>query len=79
MKKLGIYVHIPFCVRKCLYCDFLSVPAEEWEKEKYLRILLKEIEGEALRYKDWAVDSVFIGGGTPTALGFLPAGEPRTD
>ena len=68
MKKLGIYVHIPFCVRKCLYCDFLSFPAEEWEKEKYLRILLKEIEGEALRYKDWAVDSVFIGGGTPTAL-----------
>jgi len=46
----------------------LSFPAEEWEKEKYLRTLLKEIEGEALRYKDWAVDSVFIGGGTPTAL-----------
>jgi oxygen-independent coproporphyrinogen-3 oxidase len=68
VKKLGIYVHIPFCVRKCLYCDFLSFPAKEWEKEKYLRALLKEIEGEALRYKDWAVDSIFIGGGTPTAL-----------
>lgn len=68
MRKLGIYVHIPFCVKKCRYCDFLSFLASEEEKREYVHALLKEIEREAVHYTDFIVDSVFIGGGTPSAL-----------
>ncbi len=68
MRKLSIYIHIPFCVRKCFYCDFLSFPAGEQERERYLGALLREIEAEAPKYKDYVVDTVFFGGGTPTVL-----------
>lgn len=68
MRKLSIYIHIPFCIRKCYYCDFLSFPAGERERERYLGALLREIEGEAPKYKDYMVDTVFLGGGTPTVL-----------
>lgn len=68
MRKLSIYIHIPFCIRKCYYCDFLSFPAGERERERYLGALLREIEGEAPKYKDYMVDTVFLGGGTPTML-----------
>ncbi len=68
MREIGIYVHVPFCVRKCLYCDFLSFPAGEEERERYVKALLKEIEAGAVRYGDCLVDSVFFGGGTPTVL-----------
>lgn len=67
-KALSIYVHIPFCVRKCAYCDFLSAPATEREKEHYVNILCKEIEREAVRYPGYRVETVFFGGGTPTVL-----------
>lgn len=66
--EMGIYVHVPFCVRKCPYCDFLSFPAGSEERERYLKALLREIEAEALQYRDYVADSVFIGGGTPTVL-----------
>lgn len=68
MRKLGIYVHIPFCIKKCRYCDFLSFPATEGEKKEYVHALLKEIKEEAIHYTDFVVDSVFIGGGTPSVL-----------
>lgn len=68
MRKLGIYVHIPFCVRKCFYCDFLSFPAGEGERKRYLEGLLREIEREAPKYEGYVADSVFVGGGTPTVL-----------
>ncbi len=68
MRKLGIYIHIPFCVKKCRYCDFLSFPASEEKKQEYVYALLKEMEREAVYYKDFMVDSVFIGGGTPSVL-----------
>ena len=68
MQRMGIYIHIPFCVRKCRYCDFLSFPAAEREKDRYVQALLEEIRREAERYQDAVVDSVFIGGGTPTVL-----------
>ena len=68
MRKLGIYIHIPFCVKKCRYCDFLSFPASEERKQEYVRALLKEIERESVHYKDFTTDSVFIGGGTPSVL-----------
>ena len=68
MRELSIYLHIPFCVRKCRYCDFLSFPTEEWEMEKYHALLIREIELSAPFYKDYKVISVFIGGGTPSLL-----------
>ena len=44
MNLLGVYIHIPFCVRKCDYCDFLSAPSDEKTMEKYVNALIKEIE-----------------------------------
>lgn len=71
-KKLAIYVHIPFCVRKCLYCDFLSAKATVEEKAEYIDALLKEIEFYALDDADfgsqYAVSTIFFGGGTPSIL-----------
>ena len=66
MKNLGIYIHIPFCVRKCLYCDFLSFPEGEERQALYFRALKKEIEMASFECRDYIVDTVFIGGGTPT-------------
>ena len=68
MRELSIYLHIPFCVRKCRYCDFLSFPAKEREIEKYHMLLIREIEALTPFYKDHEVVSVFIGGGTPSLL-----------
>lgn len=68
MKELSIYLHIPFCVRKCRYCDFLSFPAGVQDIEKYHALLLKEIQMLSPCYQDHKVISVFIGGGTPSLL-----------
>lgn len=68
MKKLSIYIHIPFCIKKCHYCDFLSAPAGKQAQEEYLHALIGEIQTEAIKYKDYEVTTVFIGGGTPTAV-----------
>lgn len=68
MKKLSVYLHIPFCFKKCRYCDFLSFPAGEEVRERYLKSLLSEIETEAYKYRDYALDTVFLGGGTPSLL-----------
>lgn len=67
-KPLALYVHIPFCVRKCAYCDFLSGPASEEIKEHYVNLLCEEIEREAVRYPGYRGTTVFFGGGTPTTL-----------
>ena len=67
-KELELYIHIPFCVKKCSYCDFLSAPATEQTKEVYMAALFAEIGGRAKDYKDRIVTSVFIGGGTPSLL-----------
>lgn len=72
MKNLSIYIHIPFCVRKCLYCDFLSAPAHDGGMENYVNLLLREIEEQSIFYGDHRVVSIFLGGGTPS---LLPAGE----
>lgn len=68
MCELSIYLHIPFCARKCRYCDFLSYPAAEREQEDYLALLLWEIEEQSLFYKQYQVISIFVGGGTPSLL-----------
>ncbi len=66
--NLGIYVHIPFCVRKCNYCDFLSFSADECVKHQYVNAVRKEMESRKETLKDYVADSVFIGGGTPSIL-----------
>lgn len=68
MKSISIYIHIPFCVKKCQYCDFLSAPADSRAQEVYLRTLKQEIREQAARYREYEVQTVFIGGGTPTAV-----------
>lgn len=63
---LGIYVHIPFCRQKCLYCDFNSYAKKERWMDPYCCALKKEIKGFAA---DQTVDTVYFGGGTPTCIG----------
>ncbi len=69
-KPLSVYVHIPFCVQKCLYCDFLSGKADEETKERYVEALLREIEAEAAdgKFDRYEVQTVYFGGGTPSLL-----------
>lgn len=65
---LGIYIHIPFCVRKCNYCDFLSFTASEKIKKKYVEALIGEIKYMSHTGRDRLVTSIFFGGGTPSVL-----------
>ena len=65
-KNLQIYVHIPFCVQKCLYCDFLSFAAEERVQEDYVNALLEEIRHYGEKMTDYDVTTIYIGGGTPS-------------
>ena len=71
-KKLELYLHIPFCVKKCSYCDFLSMPAEETVRRHYLHMLLEEIRENAACCKEYQVSTIFFGGGTPS---LLPGGQ----
>lgn len=63
-----IYIHIPFCIKKCEYCDFLSFPYEEKKKNDYLGTLLNEIKNHDWAQKHISVPSIFFGGGTPSLL-----------
>ncbi len=67
-KEIELYIHIPFCVRKCKYCDFLSSPAGEETVQTYMEALCREIKEKSKQYQDYAVSTIFIGGGTPTAV-----------
>lgn len=68
MRELSIYIHIPFCVKKCDYCDFLSAPATKSVQEQYLHALFHEIRERSRSYKEYLVNTIFIGGGTPSVL-----------
>ena len=68
MRDIGIYLHMPFCVKKCAYCDFLSFPAPEEIKKIYAAALIREIRGYAETARDCEVTSIFIGGGTPSIM-----------
>lgn len=68
IKELELYFHIPFCVRKCDYCDFLSAPGDEETKRRYMKALLTETVGSAVRYARYRITSIFIGGGTPSVV-----------
>ena len=67
-KSLGIYIHIPFCVKKCKYCDFLSGPAGADVQKKYVDQLIKEIEQYQSLLKESQTETLFFGGGTPSIL-----------
>ena len=84
MKDLSIYIHVPFCVRKCLYCDFLSFPmsvdtlpkagpeafggSTQEIVKSYVNLLQQEIMASAAQYKEYQVLTIFWGGGTPSLL-----------
>ncbi len=67
-KKMGLYLHIPFCIKKCDYCDFLSSTADSKTMECYTKALIREIELSREKMRQYLVDTVFIGGGTPSVL-----------
>ncbi|WP_281532989.1 radical SAM family heme chaperone HemW [Anaerocolumna aminovalerica] len=67
-KDLGLYIHIPFCVKKCDYCDFLSGPASEEIKRLYVKALIKEILSNRDLASEYLVKTIFIGGGTPSSV-----------
>ena len=67
-KPLGVYVHIPFCVKKCAYCDFLSMPASDEVKKQYTNAVLDEIEDYRQYVKEYQVQTIYFGGGTPSLL-----------
>ncbi len=67
-KNLGLYIHIPFCASKCHYCDFTSYPGQEMLWEAYTDAVCKELELKAPLFKEQALTSVFIGGGTPSLI-----------
>lgn len=67
--KLGLYLHIPFCVRKCSYCDFLSFGCTDKKiLTEYAYALMEEIKIRSVDWKNKEVDTIYIGGGTPSLL-----------
>ena len=66
--KISIYIHIPFCESRCHYCDFCSSLLNEENIEKYFKYLKKEINLQEEFLKDKIIDTVFIGGGTPSSV-----------
>ncbi len=67
-RNISLYIHIPFCFKKCFYCDFLSAPADTETKDRYVEVLKQEISIKSEKYKSFKVDSIFFGGGTPSIL-----------
>ncbi len=68
MKTTGIYIHIPFCITKCIYCDFYSVTVQDDRIEILVNVLIREIKTCQVDTSKWTFDTIFIGGGTPSLL-----------
>lgn len=68
MENCGLYIHVPFCVRKCNYCDFLSMPFSEELAQNYRLALFSEMELLSKKYNHPALQTIYLGGGTPTCL-----------
>ena len=66
--ELGIYIHIPFCVKKCYYCDFISYSNKFEMQEKYIKKLIEEIENNKDLLKNNEITTIYIGGGTPSSI-----------
>ena len=67
-RELELYIHIPFCARKCAYCDFLSFAAPERVYRDYMDKLMEEICGQGPNFQEYRVSTIFVGGGTPSLL-----------
>lgn len=67
MKNIGVYIHIPFCIKKCDYCDFISYCNKEDLVKEYVENLIKEIEQE-LNKDEYKIKTIYIGGGTPSSI-----------
>ncbi len=73
---MQIYIHIPFCERKCNYCDFLSGPADPGVREMYVNALIKEIRGRAANVgREEKITTIYFGGGTPSVLSAKQLGD----
>ena len=72
-KNMGLYIHIPFCNRKCDYCDFVSYSMDRQAQQDYLGALFDEIDRMKIKLRDRTFDTIFIGGGTPSIVyeGFI--------
>ena len=72
-RPLGLYIHIPFCNKKCDYCDFVSYSMDRKAQQLYLEALFTEIDMMKSKFYDRVFDSIFIGGGTPSIVyeGFI--------
>ena len=68
MKTSGIYIHIPFCAAKCIYCDFYSVAGQDGRIDDFVNSLVMEINNSDVDVTNWKFDTIFIGGGTPSLL-----------
>ncbi|EOU2013165.1 oxygen-independent coproporphyrinogen III oxidase [Clostridium perfringens] len=68
MDKISLYIHIPFCAQKCLYCDFPSFARKDYLRKAYIEALNKEIISLREKYNNIEINTIFIGGGTPSVL-----------
>ena len=67
--KFGIYLHVPFCAAKCAYCDFYSLAGKPELWDAYVTRMITELQQQAPECRDWTVDTIYFGGGTPSLLG----------
>ena len=67
-KNLSIYFHVPFCLKKCPYCQFYTLPFDKDLKEQFVKSLIKEVKENFFKYKDRKIVSIYFGGGTPSLL-----------
>ena len=69
MTKAGIYIHIPFCKIKCMYCDFYSITKKENHIPHFVKMLIREIKLTKKTFDhNWTFDTIFFGGGTPSLI-----------
>lgn len=68
MKELGIYIHIPFCKRRCYYCDFVSYANKQEKVKEYINCIMKEIDSYLYELENYNVTTIYIGGGTPSFI-----------
>lgn len=66
--EIGVYVHIPFCIRKCYYCDFISYSNKFEIREEYIKKLIEEIEDNKKLLESNKITTIYIGGGTPSSI-----------
>ncbi|WMM23515.1 radical SAM family heme chaperone HemW [Tissierella sp. MB52-C2] len=68
MKEISLYIHIPFCISKCYYCDFTSFAYENDKIHDYINSVLIELELYREKLKNYTIKTIFIGGGTPSSI-----------